>query len=215
MISRYDKNMVYIGPVDKKEAHIKGYWHKVATGIVYNPAKKIIFFQTIYPKDNYGFDRPDYIDFAVGGHIEDNETPLDGLYREAKEELGLDKEIMDNAYFIGIRRINKDLTVKYKLREFQHIYGIPVNFDLSDFNMLVSDKEVKSIVKVNVDDLICLLDNAIPKIKVEHRILDKETRETIEYKTLPLTKNDIIDDYFVGDFLLNLLYTIKTNSFFS
>ena len=215
MISRYDKNMVYIGPVDKKEAHIKGYWHKVATGIVYNPAKKIIFFQTIYPKDNYGFDRPDYIDFAVGGHIEDNETPLDGLYREAKEELGLDKEIMDNAYFIGIRRINKDLTVKYKLREFQHIYGIPVNFDLSDFNMLVSDKEVKSIVKVNVDDLICLLDNAIPKIKAEHRILDKETRETIEYKTLPLTKNDIIDDYFVGDFLLNLLYTIKANSFFS
>ena len=47
MISRYDKNMVYIGPVDKKEAHIKGYWHKVATGIVYNPAKKIIFFQII------------------------------------------------------------------------------------------------------------------------------------------------------------------------
>ena len=215
MISRYDKNMVYIGPVDKKEAHIKGYWHKVATGIVYNPTQKTIFFQTIYPKDNYGFDRPDYIDFAVGGHIEDNETPLDGLYREAKEELGLDKEIMDNAYFIGIRRINKDLTVKYKLREFQHIYGIPVNFELQDFNMLVSDKEVKSIVKVNVDDLICLLDNAIPKIKVEHRILDKETRETIEYKTLPLTKNDIIDDYFVGDFLLNLLYTIKANSFFS
>lgn len=214
MISRYDKNMVYIGPVDKKDAHIKGYWHKVATGMVYNPTKKTIFFQTIYPKDNYGFDRPDYIDFAVGGHIEDNETPLDGLYREAKEELGLDKEIMDNAYFIGVRRINKDLTVKYKLREFQHIYGIPVNFDLPDFNMLVSDKEVKSIVKVNVDDLICLLDNAIPKIKVEHRILDKETRETIEYKTLPLTKNDIIDDYFVEDFLLNLLYTIKANSFF-
>lgn len=211
MISRYDKNMVYIGPVDKKEAHIKGYWHKVATGIVYNPAQKTIFFQTIYPKDNYGFDRPDYIDFAVGGHIEDNETPLDGLYREAKEELGLDKEIIDNAYFIGVRRINKDLTTNYKLREFQHIYGIPVNFDLQDFNMLVSDKEVKSIVKVNVDDLICLLDNAIPKIKVEHRILDKETRETIEYKTLPLTKNDIIDDYFAGDFLLNLLYTIKAN----
>ena len=211
MISRYDKNMVYIGPVDKKEAHIKGYWHKVATGIVYNPTKQTIFFQTIYPKDNYGFDRPDYIDFAVGGHIEDNETPLDGLYREAKEELGLDKEIIDNAYFIGVRRINKDLTTNYKLREFQHIYGIPVNFDLQDFNMLVSDKEVKSIVKVNVDDLICLLDNAIPKIKVEHRILDKETRETIEYKTLPLTKNDIIDDYFAGDFLLNLLYTIKAN----
>lgn len=209
MISRYDKNMVYIGPVDKKEAHIKGYWHKVATGIVYNPTKQTIFFQTIYPKDNYGFDRPDYIDFAVGGHIEDNETPLDGLYREAKEELGLDKEIIDNAYFIGVRRINKDLTTNYKLREFQHIYGIPVNFDLQDFNMLVSDKEVKSIVKVNVDDLICLLDNAIPKIKVEHRILDKETRETIEYKTLPLTKNDIIDDYFAEDFLLNLLYTIK------
>ncbi len=211
MISRYDKNMVYIGPVDKKDAHIKGYWHKVATGIVYNPTKQTIFFQTIYPKDNYGFDRPDYIDFAVGGHIEDNETPLDGLYREAKEELGLDKEIIDNAYFIGVRRINKDLTTNYKLREFQHIYGIPVNFDLQDFNMLVSDKEVKSIVKVNVDDLICLLDNAIPKIKVEHRILDKETRETIEYKTLPLTKNDIIDDYFAGDFLLNLLYTIKAN----
>lgn len=211
MIGRYDKNMEYIGPVDKKEAHINGYWHKVATGIIYNPAKKIIFFQTIYPKESYGFNRNDYIDFAVGGHIEDNETPLDGLYREAKEELGLDKEIIDNAYFVGVRRINKDLTKNYKLREFQYLYSIPVNFDLQDFNMLASEKEVKSIVKANVDDLICLLDNNISGIEAEHRILDKETRETIEYKTVLLRKNNIIDDYFIGDFLLNLLYTIKTN----
>lgn len=211
MISRYSRNMIYIGPVDKKEAHLKGYWHKVATGIVYNPIEKTIFFQTIYPKDNYGFDRPDYIDFAVGGHIEDNETPLDGLYRESKEELGLDKEIIDNAYFIGVRRINKDLTANYKLREFQHIYGIPVNFDLQDFNMLASDKEVKSIVKVSIDNLISLLDDKVSSLEVEHRILSKETRETVEYKKLPLTKRDIIDDYFIGDFLLNLLYTIKAS----
>ena len=209
MISRYDKNMVYIGPVDKKEAHIKGYWHKVATGIVYNPAKKIIFFQTIYPKDNYGFDRPDYIDFAVGGHIEDKETPLEGLYREAKEELGLPHEIVDKAHFIHIRRINKDLTETYKLREFQYIYGIPVQFKLQDFNMFDSDQEVKSIVEVSIDNLISLLDDKVSSLEVEHRILSKETRKTVEYKKLPLTKKDIIDDYFIGDFLLNLLYTIK------
>lgn len=211
MISRYNRNMVYIGPVDKKDAHTKGYWHKVATGIVYNPVEKTIFFQTIYPKDSYGFNRPDYIDFAIGGHIEDKETPLEGLYREAKEELGLSHEIVDKAHFIHVRRINKDLMETYKLREFQHIYGIPVNFDLPDFNMLVSDKEVKSIVKVKIDDLISLLDNRVSSLEVEHRILSKETRETVEYKKLPLTKRDIIDDYFIGDFLLNLLYTIKAS----
>lgn len=211
MISRYTHQMEYIGPVDKKEAHQEGYWHKVATGIVYNPVKKTIFFQTIYPKDSYGFDRPDYIDFAVGGHIEENETPLEGLYREAKEELGLSSSNMSKKYFLGVRRINKDLTESYKLREFQYLYAIPVNFELEDFKMNNSDAEVKSIVKVRINRLIDLLDNRCKEIEVQHRILDRNTRQTIDYTCEFLTKKDIIPDYFVGDFLLNILYTLKAN----
>ena len=209
MINIYNKNMQYIGSAEKKEAHTQGYWYKVATGVIYNPAKNIIFFQTIYPKESYGFDRPDYIDFAIGGHIEENETPLEGLYREAEEELGLIKSQLTKHSFIGIRRINKDITKTYKLREFQYIYAIPIHFDLKDFEMQTSDKEVKSIVKVDIDKLIDLLDDEYKEIEAQHRILDKETRKTLGYTYKPLTKKDIIPDYMTRDFLLNILYTLK------
>ena len=54
-----------------------------------------------------------------------------------------------------------------------------------------------------------ILDDEYKEIEAQHRILDKETRKTLGYTYKPLTKKDIIPDYMTGDFLLNILYTLK------
>ena len=50
----------------------------------------------MYPKECYGFDRFVYIDFAVGGHVEDNASPLEGFYRKSREEPSLTKNQTSN-----------------------------------------------------------------------------------------------------------------------
>ena len=76
MIQTYSSDMQPLSFEDKKIIHQKGLWHKVFTGILFNPdTNKIFFFlQTIFPKNSYDFDRPDFVDFSVGGHVENNET---------------------------------------------------------------------------------------------------------------------------------------------
>ena len=61
MLKIYDAKMNDIGMEDKKIVHQKGLWHKVFGGVLYNPTLKTIYFQTIYPKESYTFERDDYI----------------------------------------------------------------------------------------------------------------------------------------------------------
>ena len=82
--------MTDIGYENKKDVHQQGLWHKVFGAILYNLEEKTVYFQTIYPKESYTFERDDFIDFAVGGHIEDDEDVLTAGIREIKEELGFD-----------------------------------------------------------------------------------------------------------------------------
>ena len=74
MIQTYSPDMKPRSFEDKKIVHQKGLWHKVFTGILFNPDTNKIFLQTIFPKNSYDFERPDFVDFSVGGHVENNET---------------------------------------------------------------------------------------------------------------------------------------------
>ena len=89
MLKVYNAKMVPLYNEDKKIVHQHALWHKVVTGIVFNKQINTLYFQTIQPKDAYTFNRPDYIDFSIGGHVENDENINDAILREAKEELGL------------------------------------------------------------------------------------------------------------------------------
>lgn len=200
MLQTYTEEMVPLALQDKKKVHQEGLWHKVVGALVMNETD--VFLQTIYPKTSYGFQRPDYLDLSVGGHVENQETVQDALLREAKEEIGLTNF---SSNFVKIRKINCDPDPNYKIREFQYLYLIHTSQKLTDFNLLSSDPEVKSIVAIPKASLLKLLTKKVTSLSVQEAVFDKETRLLVHIQERLITLNDFIPDYLnehVFEFLL-------------
>ena len=191
MLQTYTEDMQPLTLEDKKKVHTEGLWHKVVGALVMN--KTHIFLQTIYPKDSYTFDRPDYLDLSVGGHIEDLETPEEALKRETQEELGLTDGL--TIQFVGIRKINCDPAPNYKIREFQHLHRIYTDKKLADFDLTGTDAEVKSIVALPKDLFLKLLKGDIPSLIAQEAVFDKATRQRLTIQNRTITLADFIPDY--------------------
>ena len=208
MLKIYNAQMEAIGKQDKKIVHQKGLWHKVFGGVLYNPLLRTIYFQTIYPKESYTFEREDYIDFAVGGHVEDDETIIEAGKREIVEELGFDIE-EKNWSFLGIRICKADPSETYKIREFQHFYALKTDNELKNMDFSKSDGEVKSIIEVNIDDFLKLLTRAIDRTSANEVVLDKNTRESTYFENITLLGNRIVPDYFKDKSILETFLAVK------
>ena len=178
--------MTDIGYENKKDVHKQGLWHKVFGAILYNLEEKTVYFQTIYPKESYTFERDDFIDFAVGGHIEDDEDVLTAGIREIKEELGFDVK-KDNLQFLGIRICNCTPSETYKIREFQHFYALKTDKKLKDMDFSKSDNEVKSIIEIKLDDYLKLLTKDVLQVNANEMILDRETRKGTYHSNITIT----------------------------
>jgi ADP-ribose pyrophosphatase YjhB (NUDIX family) len=208
MLKIYNAQMEPIGKQDKKIVHQKGLWHKVFGGVLYNPLLRTIYFQTIYPKESYTFEREDYIDFAVGGHVEDDETIVEAGKREITEELGFDID-EKNWSFLGIRICDVDLSETYKIKEFQHFYALKEERCLKDMDFSKSDGEVKSIIEVNIDDFLKLLTRAIDRVSANEVVLDKNTRESTYFENITLLSSRIVPDYFKDKSILETFLAVK------
>jgi ADP-ribose pyrophosphatase YjhB (NUDIX family) len=208
MLKIYNAQMEAIGKEDKKIVHQKGLWHKVFGGVLYNPLLRTIYFQTIYPKESYTFEREDYIDFAVGGHVEDDETIVEAGKREITEELGFDID-EKNWSFLGIRICDVDLSETYKIKEFQHFYALKEERRLKDMDFSKSDGEVKSIIEVNIDDFLKLLTRAIDRVSANEVVLDKNTRESTYFENITLLSSRIVPDYFKDKSILETFLAVK------
>lgn len=208
MLSIYDSKMTYIGKEDKKIVHQIGLWHKVFSGIMYNKKERKIYFQTIYPKEAYTFERDDFIDFSVGGHIEDNENVIDAGVREVGEELGI-KITQNDLKFLGIRICNCDLSDTYKVREFQHFYAFETTKDLKDMSFLASDSEVKSVIEIDIDEFLSLLTGDVDEILANEMVLDRTTREGKYFENVNITCKRIIPDYYKDKSILEKFLAVK------
>lgn len=206
MLKVYDAKMLPLYNEDKKLVHQQALWHKVVTGIVFNKKTKSLYFQTICPKDSYTFERPDYIDFSIGGHVEDEENVNEAILREAKEELDLS---FITPAFLGIRVCNCDPAPTYRIREFQYFYGIETMKDLKDMIFLHSDKEVKSVIEVKIDDFLDLLLKIKLSVNANEMILDRETRKGTYVENIILNADRIIPDYYDDKSILEKILTVK------
>lgn len=206
MLKVYDAKMVPLYKENKKIVHEQALWHKVVTGIVFNKQTNLLYFQTIYPKDSYTFNRPDYIDFSIGGHVEDDENIKDAILREAKEELDL---TIIRPTFLGIRVCNCDPSPTYRIREFQYFYAIETKQNLQEMNFLHSDKEVKSVIEIKMDDFLNLLLEMKSSVLVNEMVLDRETRHGTYTTNVILTADRIIPDYYKDKSILEKILTIK------
>jgi ADP-ribose pyrophosphatase YjhB (NUDIX family) len=203
MLKVYDSKMVPLYNKDKKFVHENALWHRVVTGIIFNKQYKCLYFQTIYPKDSYTFDRPDYIDFSIGGHVDDDETVNEALLREAKEELGLSDFTQT---FLGIRVCSCDPSEQYHIREFQYFYGIETFETLKSMSFMPSDKEVKSVIEINIDDFLDILLKNKSEIKANEMLLN-ENNTVIQNITISAER--IIPDYYNDKSILEKILTIK------
>ena len=203
MLLTYTEDMIPLTLEDKKKVHREALWHKVVSALVMNETH--IFLQTIYPKENYGFDRPDYLDLSVGGHVEDDETVRKALFREAREELGLID--FPRVQFAGIRKITCDPAPNYRIREFQYLYRIFVNKELKDFDLIGTDPEVKSIVALEKESFVQLLHRKINSLIAEEAVFNQSTRNLLKIQNKIITLTDFIPDYinqYLFEYILKL-----------
>lgn len=206
MLKVYDDKMTPLFYEDKKVVHQQALWHKVVAAILFNKQINSLYFQTIYPKEAYTFERPDYIDFSVGGHVEEDETVDKAILREAKEELGL-SEI--TPFFIGMRICNCNLSSTYRIREFQYFYGIETTQTLKDMSFLNSDKEVKSVIEININDFLDLLLKTKTSVQINEMVLDKQSRQGVYTPNVILTADRLVPDYCNDKSILEKILSVK------
>lgn len=205
-IDIFDEYMNKITQADKKVAHTEAnLLHQTFALLRYNPIKKVVCFQTVYPKSSYGFDRPDFLDFTVGGHISANETILSGGMREIKEELGLEIK-PENLHYCFTRRINKHIG-NYYINEFQHIFVNPYFSEKELCQKETMDAEVKSLIEVSFDGLLDLLNGYKSSIAAKEYVIKNAD---FGAKGISLTLNRFIQDYLEERLLETLINTIVT-----
>lgn len=194
LIDIFNENYELIGSELKSIAHKEGYWHQVFTCSIINSKRNKIYFQKKIP-GRYSFDRPDYIDIAVGGHLKAGETVAEGI-REIEEETGFSIEYKD-LIKLGMRQNTFFIEDKYYAYEYQHMFLLDKECFLSDFKM--DQKEVSGFIELDIDDMLKLL---LKKTEVIHgRYAYIKGGKYIE-KDCKLTLQDIIPSYLKTDQLM-------------
>lgn len=202
-IDIFNDNYEHIGIIDKKLAHQLGLWHRVFTCLVYNPSTRYVYFQ-LKNSDNYTFDRKNFLDISVGGHYEAGETIEQGI-RECEEELGIKIEF-NQLISIGIRQTACHIAENYIANEFQHIFLLPLNIELSELKP--KDNEVVGFVEVQIYDCIDLLQHKVNTIQIKQSIKIKE--DLWEISTGTITLKDFPPNYLAIDKIIERLLIAAT-----
>lgn len=202
LVDIFDENFNLIGRELKSIAHEKGYWHQVFTCIIINSKTNKIYFQRKVP-GRYSFERPDYIDITVGGHLKAGETVEQGI-REIEEETGFIIEF-SSLINLGLRQNTFSLEDKYYSNEYQNVFLCNIDCNLHDFK--IDEDEVNAFVEVDIDQILELLLKNIEF--VEARSIFMSDGKYIEDKFI-LSEDDIIPSYLKNDmFLLRLVISAK------
>ncbi|MCH5586343.1 NUDIX domain-containing protein [Shimazuella sp. AN120528] len=195
IIDIFNDQHEYIGQATKKEAHENGWWHRVFTCIVINSEKKTMVLQKKAP-ERYSFQRPDYLDIAVGGHYQMGEKIEDGI-REIKEELGIDVSF-ERLIPLGVRQTVASITPNYINKEFQHIFLLVENRLLFEYPL--RSFEVNGLVELPIEKGIQLLLGKSNQLKGSG-IFQKQ-RKIVEVE---LTRSDFVPSYLKTDqFMLRI-----------
>ena len=170
-------------------------WHDVFTFQIISTKRKTAIFQIKNHLHNNLHDK-DLIEIIVGGHYRSGEKIEDGV-REIKEETGLDvsyKDLID----LGIRQTCVTINDQYIIREFQHIYLLPLNKELDEYIGFDND-EISDIIEFDIDELIDLLINN-----------KKEIYGNTKNGNVKITLDNFVKNYLEGDKLyLRLLIAAK------
>jgi isopentenyldiphosphate isomerase len=201
-IDIFTDKYVHIGTMEKKEAHVKGQWHRVFTCLLVNPQKGTVLLQKKQP-GRYVFDRPDYLDITVGGHYQAGEMIEDGV-RELHEEVGIPAKFED-LIPVGIRQTAATIKEDYIANEFQHLFLLPIEMELEEFQL--EDSEVTGLVEIDIQDGIDVLMKKTDAIKARGIFMVDGNRVVSD---LELTRDDFVPAYLeIDQFFLRYFIAAK------
>ena len=160
-IDVYDADEKYQGIYKRKILNNSNYYAKTVNMVYINPYKRTIYLQLKNAKHNNVFTR-DLCELTVGGHLTANESISICLFREAKEETGLDLA-KSKIKFYTKRKQKLVLKKKYKINEFQYYYFYVDNITLDQLKP--DGSESKKFIEVKVKDLLSLIKDTKKIIK--------------------------------------------------
>lgn len=82
-----------------RDLHAKKEYRPVAVAIICDPSRNILLVQSAKNPDEW---------LCPQGGIEAGESPDEALFREIKEEIGIDRAILDIVQFLGIEELNAE-----------------------------------------------------------------------------------------------------------
>ena len=101
----------------KSEAHKAGWYHPTVHAWFYTPSGNVLLQKRAPEKDTF----PGLWDVSVAGHVHADETPMEAVIRETKEEIGLDLKA-ESLRFIGRFKSEHSHPGGILDREFHYVY---------------------------------------------------------------------------------------------
>lgn len=149
MLDIYDELGQKTGIVaDRNEVHGKGLIHKAVCVWIMNSHNEILF-----QKRSSHVMFPNMLDISYAGHIKSGETSLEAVFREGKEELGIDI-IQDNLqYLFSCREYGK--AGEYIENEIEDVYLYRADIPIEQYNFC--DNEVQRVIYLSLDEFKSML----------------------------------------------------------
>jgi len=132
--------------VSKKEAHEKGYPHRVVAVLVFRENGRLMIQEHKLMRK--------LLDHSVGGHVSAGESYKSAVYREAKEELDLDVELEEIALSVPTK-------TKDPRPEFQniiHFYGV-YKANVPDNWVFSETEEVNSLLEMSLEEVVGMMNS--------------------------------------------------------
>jgi isopentenyldiphosphate isomerase len=160
-IDIYDANLKLLGTCDRKEAHLKGAWHRTFHCWYFRtiPTSAILFQKRSPQMKNF----PNALDVSAAGHLEAGENISDGL-REISEELGITVD-MTQLKYAGERVEVADQTNGQKNREYQSVFFAQMNANLLDLKP--DPVEVCGLYWLDIESGFSLFSERVVSVKLE------------------------------------------------
>lgn len=129
----------------REEIHNNGLWHRKATCWIMNEKGEILLQKIAKQKKNNAGKWT-----RIGGHIKAGETPLDGVIREVREEIGI-KLKKENIRLLYIRAFEKPYKETGLHRYWSYNYFALVNYKIEEY--VLQKEEVSEVKYMKIEEM--------------------------------------------------------------
>lgn len=130
--------------ISKKEAHIKGLWHRAAHVWFVNSSGEILLQKRAANIESH----PGEYDISAAGHLSAGDTGITGALREVKEELGITLNESDMIKIGEVKQEGIQRNGTYINREYNDVYVVHKDIPIEDFVIKESELELVKYIPI-------------------------------------------------------------------